>query len=238
MKIPPPRDATIAYWLTWWLAWFLHLFIVRVTREGAEHVPDGGAVLACNHTPGHDYVSLGFAAPRQVWYMVKAEAFRYFPPLSAWLRSIGCFPVHRGMGDDAAFRTALQVVEAGHLLGMFPEGHRSPTSQLQAGKTGAVRIALAAGVPIVPAVVIGQSAVMPVIWRPWLRPPVTVRFGTPFRLEGDPDNRADLERGTAELMTVIATMLPAEMRGEWAEEAAARERAALYALGDVFDVAA
>lgn len=224
MRIPPPRDATPAYWLTWWLAWFLHLFIVRVTREGAEHVPDGSAVLACNHTPGHDYVSLGFAAPRQPWYMAKAEAFRFFPPLSAWLRSIGVFPVHRGMGDGAALRTAVEIVQSGHLLAMFPEGHRSPTSELQAGKTGTVHIALLTRAPIVPAVVIGQAAVMPEIWKPWVRPHVTVRFGRPFTVEGDPHSRADLERGTAQLMAVLATMLPPDMRGGWAEEAAALER--------------
>lgn len=223
MKIPPPRDATFAYTLTWWLAWFLHLFIVRVAREGAEYVPDGGAVLACNHTPGHDYVSLGFASPRQPWYMAKAEAFRFFSPLSAWLRAIGVFPVHRGMGDGAALRTAVEIVQAGHLLAMFPEGHRSPASELQAGKTGTVHIALLTQAPIVPVVVIGQDTVMSEIWKPWVRPPVTVRFGPPFHVQGDPHSRADLERGTAQLMAVLASMLPLEMRGVWADAAAALE---------------
>ncbi len=218
----PQRDALPVYAIAYHLLRAYYGIAARLRVEGAEYVPrSGGAVVVCNHTLGNDYFPLGMASPRQIYYMVKAEAFDYLPGLGAIMRAGGCIPVARGAGDTEALAVAIQTVREGKLLGMFPEGHRSPNGQLQKGKTGATRIALEAGVPVLPAGVIGAEAGYKNFPRFWRRPIVLVRFGEPFLLEGTPQDRAAVVRGTKRIMTSIARLLPEEMRGVWS--AAARD---------------
>jgi 1-acyl-sn-glycerol-3-phosphate acyltransferase len=192
--------------------------------EGAHNVPTtGSAIVVCNHTKGHDYFPLGSAAPRQIFFMVKEEAFLWNKWLGKFLTEAGCFPVNRGAGDLAALQSAADVVNAGRLLGMFPEGHRSEDGTLQRGLTGATRVALMTRAPIVPAAVIGAEAGIRNFPRFWKRPRVTVRFGEPFMLEGDVNDRRSISTGTRRIMTEIALLLPPEMRGKWTAEAAEAE---------------
>lgn len=188
----------------------------RIRIEGAEHLPlHGGGVIVCNHTRGHDYVPLGMGAPRQIFFMAKAEAFGYSPILRYILEQGGVFPVDRRKGDLHALEVAVQIVQSGKLLGMFPEGHRSPDGTLQRGKTGATRIALQSGAPVIPAAVIGAHAAFTNFPRFWRRTLLVVRYGEPYLLAGTPTDRAAIAAGTRRIMNSIAALLPPELRGEW-----------------------
>lgn len=209
----------------WWAVWagynLLRPFFCRVVVEGRENIPmKSGAVIACNHSFGPDYALLAFACPREVCFMAKAEVFTWNPIISAILRAGGAFPVQRGKGDTVAIDTAVQLAEGGDLIAMFPEGTRSKDGKLMRGKTGAARIALAAGVPIVPAVVINAAAVFK--RKGWRRPVVTVRFGEPVTWHGIPTQNGEDDPEIARayidnVMGEIALMLPAELRGEYAD---------------------
>lgn len=178
----------------------------------------GGVVVACNHNLGPDYVILGYASPRQIYYMAKMEIFAWHPWLTRFFRAVGTFPVNRGKGDVEAFKTAVELVQSGRVIGMFPEGTRSRTGQLMRGKSGAVRIAMQAGAPITPAVVINSSLFFKRLGRLWDRPQITVRFGPPLDLPGNPEDPADVRANTEKMMRAIAALLPKELRGVYSEE--------------------
>jgi 1-acyl-sn-glycerol-3-phosphate acyltransferase len=152
--------------------------------------------------------------------MAKAEAFALNPLLAAILHGGGVFPVQRGKGDSVAIETAVELAKEGNLIAMFPEGTRSKSGALMRGKTGAARIALAAGVPIVPAIVLNSAVVFK--RKGWQRPLVTVRFGKPipwqaYMLNGDEENEA-ARAYTDLVMGEIAKMLPSELRGEYSDK--------------------
>ncbi len=197
---------------------FLHRFITcikpllcRLHVEGSEHLPaTGGCIIASTHTHGPDYVILGYAAPRQIYYMAKAELFQIHRWLSKFLWSVGTFPVQRGRSDMGAIQAAERLIKEGHALGMFPEGTRSPDGNLTKGKTGAARIAAQTGVAVVPAAVINAQALFTQLGR---RPVITVRFGPPIYL--DDNNTA--KSNTDTLMQSIAALLPPEQRGYYSD---------------------
>ncbi|MBG0566235.1 lysophospholipid acyltransferase family protein [Actinoplanes aureus] len=131
--------------------------IWRPAVTGLEHVPAGtGAILCANHLSVGDQLFLGLTAPRHVAFWAKAEYFRTPGLRGAITRSVvtgmGAIPVERGGGRAvlAAFDAAVPVLRAGGLVAVFPEGTRSPDGRLYRGRTGAVRLAAQAGVPLVP----------------------------------------------------------------------------------------
>ena len=115
-----------------------------------------------------------------------------------------------------ALANATEIVRAGRLVGMFPEGTRSPTGQLMRGRSGAARIAMRAGAPILPVVVINTEPVLRDVFKLRRRPLVTVRYGAPIYLTGDPENAADAQRATTTVMLALAALLPPERRGFYA----------------------
>lgn len=219
----PPRDATFMWRILFVVAIIIKPFFLRLRIEGRERVPrQGGCVYAINHTAGPDYVIVGYASPRQVFYMAKAEIFA-FHPLLAWLvRSAGAFPVQRGKGDTQAVEQAVKMVAAGHIVGMFPEGTRSKSGQLQRGKTGVARIAMNGNVPIVPVVVINSEPVLRDFKKFQPRPQVTLRFGAPIPPAGDADDPAAVRRLTSTMMLAMAELLPADRRGYYADASQVR----------------
>ncbi|HMN28787.1 MAG TPA: lysophospholipid acyltransferase family protein [Caldilineaceae bacterium] len=215
----PPDDASGTWRLIHRLVSLVKPLFCRLTIEGAEHVPAvGGCVIACNHTLGPDYIVLGYASPRQIYYMAKTEIFTWHPLLNRLFASVGTFPVERGKGDALALQTAVETVCAGKALGMFPEGTRSRTGQLLRGKSGAARIALMAGAPVVPAVVINSAAILPTLFKLQRRPQVTVRFGPPVVMTGDPNSHSDARANTEHVMRAMAALLPPELRGIYGEK--------------------
>ena len=212
--VMPPRQATWAWRLTHFLLSLLRPFVCRLQVEGRGNIPvEGGYILTCNHTMGPDYLVIGYLAPRQVYFMVKAELIELNRWLGSYLRSAGCFPVRRGDGDLGAIQHAIDLVGGGGVWGMFPEGTRSRSGQLQRGRSGAAYVAIRAQVPVVPAVVINSEAI--VRRSNWLdfksRPLVTVRVGEPLWPPQDPEDRRGLRVFTREIMQATAALLPDQL---------------------------
>ncbi|HEX2030890.1 MAG TPA: 1-acyl-sn-glycerol-3-phosphate acyltransferase [Actinomycetota bacterium] len=176
----------------------------RFEVRGADRVPEAGpAVLASNHDSLLDIPFLVLASPRPVWFMAKREL--YTGRFGAWFfHVLGGFPVLRQGPDLAAVRAALAVLDAGMLLGMYPEGTRS--RDFLPFLPGAAWVALAAGAPLIPVAVRGTGDAMP---RGSLRPrrvPVSVTFGEPLDL-----GRVDAPRRRLEEAAAATQALRAEV---------------------------
>lgn len=133
----------------------LFFLIFRWRVEGVENIPQtGGVLLVANHASYLDPPLLGSAASRPVHFMAKAELFK-IPVLSWALPRVKAFPVRRGAADRSAIRTSIELLRQGEVVGIFPEGTRTPTGQLLPPQRGAGLIAVRAGVPVVPVGLVG-----------------------------------------------------------------------------------
>ena len=177
------------------LSWPVVKGLYRLRVRGLEHVPPGGFVLAANHTSNFDPWPLGipFLPKRQLRFMAKAELFN--PILAPILRAGGAFKVRRGEGDVEAMRTAAELAREGEIVVMFPEGTRQKKGLRKKREarphTGAARIALSAGVPLVPAAIGGTDRLS--------------RLGPLSVAYGEPINVSDLEDMEAKRAASIAT---------------------------------
>ncbi len=134
--------------------------------EGKQHIPaTGPVVLAINHVSAVDPFLGGSAIDRRVHFMAKEELFRW-PPVAALLRLVGAFPVRRGESDRRAIRQALALLEAGKVLGMFPEGTRSRSGQLQQAQTGIAFLAKRGGAAVVPMALVRGRHLRVLIGKP------------------------------------------------------------------------
>jgi 1-acyl-sn-glycerol-3-phosphate acyltransferase len=136
--------------------------LYRLRVRGRENLPaEGGFVLACNHVSSFDPWPLAMPLwpKRYLRFMAKSEL--YWFPLTFVLRNAGAFPVHRGQRDTVAIETAVDLARSGHIVAMFPEGTRRTKGLVKRHearpRSGAARIALEAGVPLVPAAVRGTD---------------------------------------------------------------------------------
>ncbi|PLS28016.1 acyl-phosphate glycerol 3-phosphate acyltransferase [Bifidobacterium anseris] len=133
------------------------------TVEGLEHIPhEGGAIIAANHLAVIDDALLPMTCPRMIHFMGKAEYFEGKGLKGRfkkwWFSSVGVFPVDRSGGSKSlgALEHAREIIEDGELFGIHIEGTRSPDGRLYKGHTGAARLAIETGCPIVPAAIIGS----------------------------------------------------------------------------------
>jgi len=197
--------------------------------EGLDNVPKKGpAIIAANHLSFLDSFFIPLVVRwRTVTYLAKADYFKSWK--TAWFfRMAGQIPTERegGKKSEAALNTALGVLKEGSLLGIYPEGTRSPNGKLHRGRTGVARLALAAGTPIVPCGLVGTPEVMPIDAKlPRLRgrPKVIVRFGKPLDLSRFSDQERDrfvLRSITDELMYEIMMMSGQEYVDEYASRKA------------------
>ena len=98
--------------------------VYRLKVEGAENIPEGGCILASNHTSVMDALVLSAAVGgRQIRYMAKSELFRV-PLFGRLIRSLGAYPVDRGGADVRSIKTAISLIGDGEMLGIFPQGTR------------------------------------------------------------------------------------------------------------------
>ena len=138
--------------------------LYRLRARGQENLPAGGFVLACNHVSSFDpwVVGMPLWPKRFLRFMAKSEL--YWPPLKYVLNGAGAFPVRRGQRDVQAIETAVQLARDGHVVAMFPEGTRRTKGLVKRfearPRSGAARIALEAGVPLVPAAVKGTDRLL------------------------------------------------------------------------------
>lgn len=205
------------YWL------FKHILIgpwlkvlFRPWAEGQENIPEsGGVILASNHLSFSDSFYLALVAKRPMAYLAKSDYFTgkgikgYL--IKLFMSSVGQLPVDRsgGRASEAAINTALKVLNAGNILGIYPEGTRSPNGILYRGKTGLARMSLEANVPIIPIAMINTYEIQPPgKLRPRLKR-VGMRFGKPLnfnRYEGLEDDRFVLRSVTDEVMYELMTL--------------------------------
>jgi glycerol-3-phosphate dehydrogenase (NAD(P)+) len=169
----------VVYWIARLALVPFFLVYFRLERIGRHHVPDHGPVLlAANHRSFLDPFVIGTLTRRPVYYVAKRELFER--RWQAWLlNSLGAFPVDRGASDEQAIATARAILDRGECVVIFPEGTRVRSGPLGPPRRGVGRLALEAGVPVVPIAVNGTEQVR----RGWrIRPrKVTVRCGRPLR---------------------------------------------------------
>ena len=174
-------------------------FLGRPKVEGLEHVPHSGpAILASNHLAVADSFYLPLVVRRRITFLAKAEYFTgkgIKGAFNRWFYTVaGQVPIDRTSADAAqgALDTANRILGEGKLLGMYPEGTRSPDGRLYKGKSGLARLALETGVPVIPVAMIGTDVVNPPGSKMWRFGQVTVRFGKPMdfsRFDGMAGNR-------------------------------------------------
>ena len=203
-------------------------FLVGLFKvEGLENVPRRGPLVVCaNHFATLDPPMVPAFLPRgDTWSMAKSEYFR--KPLMRWIFTrYQAFPVVRHTADRAALRRAFDLLKAGEVLIIYPEGTRIDAGQLATPEPGAGFIAQKAGCPVLPVALTGTRDCMP-RGRFWpRRVPVTLRFGKPFRL---PQRRPSGERishaeASDAIMLAIAELLPPEMRGRYSDVEGLRRR--------------
>lgn len=201
------------------VGWTFHVWN-RPEITGDEHIPDqGAAILASNHQAVMDSIYLPLLVDRQITFPAKSEYFTTPGPLGrarAWFfRAAGQIPVDREAADagQAMISAARSVLDRGDLLGIYPEGTRSPDGRLYRGRTGMARIAMATGHPVVPIAMIGSREANPI--GTWVLRPAKVRIlvGEPIdphawaAQEGlDPGDRAAARRFTDHVMAVLAEL--------------------------------
>jgi len=180
----------------------------RIDVQGAEHLPRrGGAVIATNHVGYLDFTFIGYGAKprgRLVRFLAKREVFDR-RGVGALMHGMHHIPVDRFGRAAESYRVSLDALARGELLGMFPEGTISPSFVPMAGKTGAARMAMAAGVPLLPGAVWGTQRIL-TKGRPRNLQrgiAVSVRYGppVPYRAGEDPDVV------TERLMTAIGDLV-------------------------------
>jgi 1-acyl-sn-glycerol-3-phosphate acyltransferase len=189
----------ILYWFCWIVLRVYFFGPLRVRVDGLRNLPPrGGVVLCSNHISWLDPLLLGAVMPRHLFYMTKAEAFAS-PAAAAVLRTVGAFPVRRHTADRRAIRRALDLLDAGRIVAVFPEGTRSRDGHLGPAEPGAALLAAWSGKEIVPVAISGR-------YHPGR---LLVRIGAPFRLRAPSSRRLT----TAELQQMAEEQIMGAVRG-------------------------
>jgi 1-acyl-sn-glycerol-3-phosphate acyltransferase len=182
--------------------------LFRFRSTGEEHIPrEGGFVLSANHMSNLDPwpLAIPLYPDRQLRFMAKAEMYK--PPLKWILGPAGAFPVRRGKGDEEAMERAVELAKSGEVVAIFPEGTRRNKGRIKKAikkslrakpRTGAARVAIAAGVPLVPAAIGGTESLLKL-------GPLRVAYGPPIELDDlmDLDIRRASKIATERLMESI-----------------------------------
>lgn len=174
--------------------------LYRFEVIGREDFPQEGGVLLCsNHIDNLDPPVVGINAPRDVHFMAKEELFSV-PVLGKLLPGLNAFPVKRGMSDREALRKGMKLLKEGKVVGLFPEGTRSKTGELQEGLAGAGFFALRTNVQVVPCAIIGP-------YKPFKK--LKVVYGKPidFTQYTEEGQRLSAEDATKIIMEHIAILI-------------------------------
>src|SRR5215831_7423790 len=205
------------YWVVKAVLWPILRVLFRPWAEGADYVPrTGPAILASNHLSFSDHFFAPLPLPRKVVFLAKSEYFtgRGIKGLfsKAFFKGVGQIPVDRSGGEasERALRTGLRVLANGQLLGIYPEGTRTPDGRLFRGKTGVARLALEARVPVIPCAMIGGFEFQPPgKITPQFKVRPGVRFGKPLdfsRYFGMENDKFVLRAVTDEIMYAVMNL--------------------------------
>jgi 1-acyl-sn-glycerol-3-phosphate acyltransferase len=198
--------------------------IYRPKLIGLENVPaDGPAILASNHLSFVDSLFIPLSVKRKVVFLGKADYFKSWR--TRWFfKSVGVIPVRRegGSASEAAILAGIRALREGNVIGIYPEGTRSPDGRLYRGKTGVARMALEARVPVIPICVDGTREIMPIEAKvPSLRGRVAITFGKPLSFERfyeEPTDRFVLRSVTDEILYEIMMLSGQEYVDEYASK--------------------
>jgi 1-acyl-sn-glycerol-3-phosphate acyltransferase len=196
----------MAYWFVKAILTPVLRVVYRIKVEGRANVPsEGPVILAANHRSFLDSLFLPLVIRRRVTFVAKAEYFE--DPKTAWFfRAVGQIPIKRtgGSASMAALDSAAEVLEGGHLFGIYPEGTRSPDGRLYKGKTGVARLALRCKAPVLACAMVGTREIQPIGQvKPNFFRPITIRISKPMdfsRFHDDPTNPKILRQITDEIM--------------------------------------
>lgn len=170
----------------------------RIQSSGQENIPREGAVILCsNHISTLDPPLVGIPLERKVHFMAKAELFKV-PLFGKLIANLGAFPVKRGGVSKESIRHALQLLEEGGVLGIFPEGTRGGGM----GKKGAASLALRSGATVIPVAIIGNYK---------LFAKLRIVYGKPVNLSAmrEAANSESLELATEHIMASIRQLIEA-----------------------------
>jgi len=189
------------------LSWPILHGLFRLRVAGRENVPtSGGYVLACNHLSNFDPWPLGMPLWPQRWLRFMAKAELYWWPATYVLNAAGAFPVHRERADVEAVQTAVRLAREGNVVVMFPEGTRRRKGLVKKhqarARSGAARIALEAGVPLVPAALAGTDRLLTL-------GPLRIAYGAPVEMDdlaATGEMRRASQAATERLMEQIAEL--------------------------------
>jgi 1-acyl-sn-glycerol-3-phosphate acyltransferase len=240
------------YWVTKAVLGPVLRSLFRPWVRGAEHVPvTGGAILASNHLSFSDSIFLPLVLRRRVTFLAKNEYFTGTGLKGRLQRmfftSVGQVPIDRSgaQASAPALDSGLRLLRRGQVLGLYPEGTRSPDGRLYRGKTGVARLALESRVPVLPVAMIGTDKVQPIGSRlPSIRR-VGIIIGRPLdfsRYDGLADDRFVQRSVTDEIMYELMRLSGQEYVDEYAsvvkERLAAerRQRVVTQVLGTVHDI--
>lgn len=184
--------------------------LFRPWVRGIENIPgSGAAILASNHLSFSDSIFLPLMSRRPVVFLAKSEYFTgkgLKGALTRWFfKSTGQLPIDRsgGKASEASLNTGLGVLSLGQVLGIYPEGTRSPDGRLYRGRTGIARMVLEAKVPVIPVAMIDTEKVQPIGQRmPKIRR-IGIVVGEPLdfsRFDGMEGDRIVLRAVTDEIM--------------------------------------
>lgn len=154
----------------------------RARAISVANVPASGPfIVAPNHFSNMDHFFAAIHIPRRIRFMAKSQMFGQNAVLDYIYKYGGVFPVRRGHHDEEAFKTAHAILERGGGVLMYAEGGRSRTGRLGEAKPGVGRLALEAGVPVIPVAIHGSQGVRR--WKRMSFPKVTVQYGEPMRFD-------------------------------------------------------
>lgn len=230
-NVPPRQNLKnrVYRWIVAFGTFFLRVIDVRRTVTGTEHIPlEGGVVLAITHFSYLDFVLAEWAIwrdrRRYTRFMATMKSFEH-PVGGPLMRSMGHIPVDRAAGASA-YRYAIDALQRGEMVGVFPETRVSRSFELLPFKNGAARMAAQSGAPIVPCVIWGSHRVMTRTHKTQLRKsrhtPVTIIFGEPIHVSPDDDPTIvteKLQQTMDDLLRQAQESYPVREPGAWWEPA-------------------